>query len=215
MRRRVLLALSGLVAVSGCLEGDDARNDSSDTNSGDDAPTLPIDVRTVDAPGSDAGTEPVPREEQVTFLNFTRLLCPTSEGLIETIGDVNDELEETHDVGSTGDVRFLSAVDPNYGGDPSDGEVADWWDEHGGRWPVGIDDDGDLGEYFEVRELPSVVAIDGDGEVHWRESGGTSSGNMVTGIERALETEPVVDDPETAPDGAGNDSDETTNESDD
>lgn len=207
LRRRTLLAVAGASAVAGCLE-DDADDDSDLDDNGDDgddgdAPdSPPFELRTVEAPGSEAGATTVPREGQVTFLNPTRTLCPTSEGLIETIGDARAEIGSRYDVGPDGDVRFVSMVDPRSGPDPTEEELADWWNEHGGEWPIGIDEDGTINDYYEVNGFPTVLALDADGEVHWRDTGGTGASNMVTGIERALEAEPEAPDPEDAPDDA-------------
>ncbi|MFU8868321.1 TlpA family protein disulfide reductase [Natronococcus sp.] len=201
LNRRVLLAVVGTSAVAGCLEddGEDA-DDDPDTEPDDDPESPPFELRTVDAPGSEAGTTTVPGEGQVTFLNPTRTMCPTSEGLIETIGDARADLESRYDVGPDGDVRFVSMVDPRSGPDPTEEELADWWAEHGGEWTVGIDEDGTINDYYEVRGFPTVIALDADGEVHWEDTGGTGASNMIRGIERALEAEPEAPDPEDADD---------------
>ncbi|WP_394741429.1 TlpA family protein disulfide reductase [Natronococcus roseus] len=204
LRRRTLLAVAGASAVAGCLEDDtedDSDSDGSDDDdNGDEPESPPFELRTVDAPGSQAGTTTVPGEGQVTFLNPTRTLCPTSEGLIETIGDARADLESRYDVGPDGDVRFVSMVDPRSGPDPTEEELADWWVEHGGEWTVGIDEGGTINDYYEVDGFPTVLALDADGEAHWRDTGGTGASNMRRGIERALEAEPDAPDPEDAPD---------------
>lgn len=190
MRRRSLLALIGLTASTGCT--DEESPTDSETDSDEESP--PFEILTVDAPGSEAGTVTIPREEQVTFLNFTRLFCPTSEGLIGTIDDVRGYLESRYDTGPNGDVRVVSAIDGSSGPDPSPAELGDWWAEHGGRWTIGIDEDGTLNDYYEVPGFPTVMAIDGEGTVHWRDTGGTTSENMIEGVEAALEASGVDPD---------------------
>ncbi|MDG5817488.1 TlpA family protein disulfide reductase [Natronococcus sp. A-GB7] len=206
LNRRTLLAVAGASAVAGCLE-DDTADESDSDDSGDDVDdepeSPPFELRTVDAPESEAGTTTVPGEGQVTFLNPTRTLCPTSEGLIETIGDARADLESRYDVGPEGDVRFVSMVDPRSGPDPTEEELADWWEEHGGEWTVGIDENGTINDYYEVRGFPTVLALDADGEVHWRDTGGTGASNMVRGVERALEAESEAPDPEDANESEG------------
>jgi hypothetical protein len=190
LRRRPLLAVLGLAATAGCLDGDSAESNDSDESADadeDESLSLPIEARAVDASGSTAGSVVIPGEAQVTLLNFTRLECPTSEGLIETIGDAIDELDSQYDVGPEGSIRFVSVVNPRSGPDPTDEELSAWWDDQGGRWTVGIDEEGALNDYYEVRGFPTVVALDADGEVHWRNRGSTSSGNIVRGVGRALE----------------------------
>jgi hypothetical protein len=197
MRRRFVLAALGVTGIAGCLDGGSAESDGddeADESSSDDPASLPIDIRTVEAPGSDDGTVTISQGEQVMCLNFTRLQCPTSEGLIGTIGDVRDELGSRYDVDPEGELRFVSIVDPRRGPDPSDDELAAWWEEHGGQWTVGIDEEGALDEYYEIRGLPTVVAIDGEGEVHWQDRGDISSRRIRRGIERAIEAEGAVDE---------------------
>lgn len=202
-----MLAAVGATALAGCLEGDE--DGGADDGSRDDDPEEPpFELRTVDAPGSEDGTATVPGGGQVTFLNPTRTLCPTSEGLIETIGDARAEIDSRYDVGSDGDVRFVSLVDPRSGPDPTPEELADWWIEHGGEWTIGIDEDGAINDYYEVSGFPTVLALDADGEAHWRDTGGTGSSDMVTGIERALEAEPDAASPEDDADAAANESDD-------
>ena len=181
MQRRDLLALTagGLATVSGCL--DDASDPSDDDNDDvDDSP--PFEIVTVDAPGSEAGTVSIPQEGQVMLVNFARTLCPTSEGLLGRIAEANADLED-------GDVEVITVTDGSSGPQPTPSELADWWVEHGGNWTVGIDERGLLNDYYNVRGCPVLVAIDGDGEEHWRNEGGTGAYNMVSGVETALDAQ--------------------------
>ncbi|AGB36400.1 thioredoxin domain-containing protein [Natronococcus occultus] len=206
-RRRRLLAALGTTALAGCLEDDE---DDAEREADHDAESEepPFELRTVDAPGSEDRTAIVPGEDRVTFLNATRLMCPTSEGLIETIADARDELESRDDITLDEDVRFVSLVDPRSGPDPTPEELADWWVEHGGEWTIGIDEDGSINDHYEISGFPTVLALGTDDDVHWRDTGGTGSSNMVTGIERALEAAPDVASPEDDTDGATDESDD-------
>lgn len=208
VKRRPLLALGCTSALVGCLDGggNDGEADGDAAPNGD-AASPPFELRTVDAPGSEDGTATVPGAGQVTFLNPTRTLCPTSEGLIGTIGDARAELESRYEVGPDGDVRFVSLVDPRSGPDPTPAELGEWWVEHGGEWTIGIDEDGSINDHYEVSGFPTVLAVDDSGEAHWRDTGGTGSSNMVDGIERALEAEPETPAPRTEDDGANGSAD--------
>lgn len=238
MNRRELLAGAGASAgtavIAGCLGGpdptDDSDADADDTPDGDDntAPKLPIAVETVDAPGSEAGTMMVPQTDRVLLVNFTRTQCPTSEGFLETLGEARATLESERDAADLADddaVAFLSVTNGTRGPQPSPDELAAWWDEHDGHWPVGIDRDGALNDYYDVAGFPTTVAVDGEGMVHWRRDEPTSARNVVSGIEDALEagsesdagaepeseSEPDADaDAGPASDGEANETDQST-----
>ncbi|MFA9426692.1 TlpA family protein disulfide reductase [Natronorubrum sp. A-ect3] len=180
MRRRELLAATaGISVLAGCLDdGSEPADQLDDTDESDP----PFEIRTVDAPGSEAGTVQIPQAGRVMLLNFTRTRCPTSEGLLSAVGDARDDLRRA-------DVDVISVTDGSAGPQPSPAELADWWREHDGSWTIGIDEDGLLNDYYEIRGFPVVMAIDGAGEVHWRNDGPTAANNMVSGVRTALEAQ--------------------------
>lgn len=181
-RRRVLLATAGIAAtgpLAGCLDGGTDETDGDDPDTESDA-SPPFEVRTVDAPGSEGGTMSVPSDEGLVAVNFSRTNCPTSAGVLPYIGEARSDLTDT-------DVTFLTVVDGSSGPQPSPEELTDWWVEHDGDWPVGVDEDGRLFDYYDVRGVPVVAVIDAAGAVRWRDEGGTTTANIVSGIERALE----------------------------
>lgn len=214
IRRDLLSGVStvGVSALVGCLDdgstpGDDGGADD-EASVGDGGRDLPIEVETIDAPGSEAGTAAVPQPDRVLVVNFTRTLCPTSEGVLSTIGDARTELDDRYDVGDDGTVRFLSVVNPTRGPDPSAAELAEWWDDHDGAWPIGFDHGGGLTAHFEIRSTPTLIAIDGEGEVHWRERNNTTANTIVSGVERAIEA--AFDDRDAGTDAASEDDVEDT-----
>ena len=187
MRRRQFVAAAGLVGVAGCLGDGSEPNDADDGTAGDGALEPPFEVETIDAPGSEAGSVSVPATDRLLVVNFARTRCPTSEGLLAEIDEAADGLAETYDVGTDGVVEFLTATDGTSGPSPSDDELAAWWDDHGGDWPVGTDESGALYDYYDVTGVPALAAIDPEGAVRWREEGATSAPRIVSGVERALE----------------------------
>lgn len=189
-RRELVATVGGAVAVvAGCLDGRTVGDASSDEGDPEEDDEPPFEVSTVDAPGSEAGTVTVPSGDdgRVQFVNFTRTGCPTSAGLIGTIGAARRQLADDHDVGSGGDIRFLSVIDATWGDDPTDAELTEWWAEHDGEWTLGVDEPGTLTDYYEVAGFPTIVVIDGDGDVHWRETDNVPEQSIVSNVGRALE----------------------------
>ncbi|WP_049889344.1 TlpA family protein disulfide reductase [Natronolimnohabitans innermongolicus] len=175
-----------LVALAGCLDddgdGDSEGDDDSDTSEDDT-----LEVTTVDAPGSDAGTVTIPDDGQVQLVNCVRTTCPTSRGMLPRVGEARDRLAETYDVGLDGDVHVLTVIDESSGGSQSADELADWWAEQDGDWTVGVDDEGAVFDRYDVDGTPTTFAVDGAGEVHWRDEQGTTPNNLISGVETALE----------------------------
>ncbi|WP_440772515.1 TlpA family protein disulfide reductase [Natronorubrum sp. DTA28] len=193
-RRSFIAAATPLAVLSGCLDGNESGSSpdgdgstAGEGGTGTDRAEPPFDVTTVDGPGSDAGTVSVPTDGQVQLVNFTRLNCPTSKALLPRVAEARDRLEETVDVGPDGTVHVLSVIDGSVGAQPSATELADWWADQDGDWTIGNDETGALDDHYDVTLRPTTIAIDGTGEVHWGDEGGTTVNTMVNGVETALE----------------------------
>lgn len=199
MNRRDLLAAAGglgLAPLAGCIDdGSGVEEEGEDGDEGEEEPNTdpPFDIPTIDAPGSREGTFTVPKPDRVTVVNFTRTECPTSEGLLERIGNARDQLEGDYELGPDGTVAFLSVTDETRGLDPTPEELAAWWREHDGNWPVGIDENGRLNEYYGVDGFPTVAVLDGAGEVHWRNRGNTRARTIAFNAEEVIEAESLAD----------------------
>lgn len=189
MKRRSFIASSPLLAaLSGCLDDSGTGTGRDETEDGP-----PFDVTAVDAPGSDAGTVSVPTTGQVQLVNFSRTTCPTSRALLSHVGEAKERLQESVDVGPDGTVHVMSVIDRTSGAQPSPSELSDWWADQNGDWTIAIDESGVLFDHHEVTVTPTTIAIDGTGEVHWRDEAGTTTSNMVSGVETALEESDVSD----------------------
>ncbi|ELY70236.1 peroxiredoxin family protein [Natrinema versiforme] len=173
MNRRTLLASTvAMPALVGCLDGG---TDEGETEP--DEPTEPpFEIATIDASGSEAGTVRVPQSGRVMVLNFTRTECPTSRAQLSRIADVKVALaEEGYTVdGDDPEIRFCSITNGTRGPDPSDEELAAWFDENGGNWPIGRDETGVCNEYYEIDGFPTMLTVDGTGAVQWRDRSSTS-----------------------------------------
>lgn len=192
-RRHLLAGTAGLAAIAGCLDG--VRSGGTDENpeatdeADAEAEGPPYEIETIDAPGSEAGTLSLPTPDQVALINFTRQFCPTSAGYLANVGDAYDRLASEFDVGPDGEVVVASVIDWTQGATPSDEELADWWREHDGHWPIAIDRSGALFDAYHDGEFPGTVALGGDGDVRWRDGGGTTASNVVEGVREAVDAE--------------------------
>ncbi|WP_227134757.1 TlpA family protein disulfide reductase [Halorubellus salinus] len=174
MRRRELLgsvAGATTVATAGCsglvgsLAGDD----------GDGAEA--VTVETVDAPGSAAGTTTVPESGRVTFVEFFATTCPICAAQMSVVADAYGQVGD--------DVQFLSVTSEPVGLTVSTDDVAAWWVDHDGRWPVGVDDGVALARRFDATSVPTAVVVGPDGRVTWRHTGRTSAERIVSEIRAA------------------------------
>lgn len=176
MRRREVLAGlgslgtlggAGAITVYGLPSGDDA---------GADEPRhKPIEVTTVEAPGSEPGTLRIPDTGGVTFLEFFATTCSVCK-------DGMPELAAAHDrVGD--DVTFLSVTNESERL-VDDAALREWWREHGGEWTLGRDPTSELVVYYGT-STPTAVVFDADGRVHWESTGRKTADEVVDAIERA------------------------------
>ncbi|WP_139305421.1 TlpA family protein disulfide reductase [Natronorubrum sediminis] len=188
-RRAVVLSVGAiaLTPLSGCLEGTDPGSDGDDDSDDAAREASSDEVETIDATGSTAGTVAVPAAERIQLVNFTRRLCPTSEGLLTEIDDARAELAESESIEADETVDTLSVIDGDSDERPTEEELAEWWDDHDGDWPIGFDDDGSLSDALEIAVRPTTVVLDDAGTVHWRTEGDTSASNLVSAVETALE----------------------------
>lgn len=187
MKRRGLLTTTvGMTALVGCLDGGPEDDDAGDD---DDPAEPPFEIVTIDAPGSEAGTVTVPDASRPMLCNFTRTECPTSRALLSTIAEAKTRLEnEGYAVdGAEPDVRFLSLTDGSRDPSPTDDELAAWFDENDGNWPLGRDESGGSYDYYDIRGYPTMVVIDSTDAIHWRNRSGSSPGNIVSAVTDAIE----------------------------
>ncbi|WP_254863224.1 TlpA family protein disulfide reductase [Halovivax gelatinilyticus] len=175
-RRRVLVSLPA-ITLAGCFSNPVDDSDESES----DVSGPPFEVRTIDAPGSDAGAVSLPESGTVTVCNFTRTACPTSESHLDVIGRAFDRIDDDDRV------RFLSLIE--YGRDPTsdDDAFADWWAEHAGGWPLGIDDDRVAFSHYEIDHTPSTVVLGGDGTVLLDRTGTETPGDIVRAVDEGLD----------------------------
>lgn len=152
MRRRELLAGLGGAAVVG------AGGYVALSSAGGDV--APVEVDLFDAVGSPGGEMTVPVPGQVTVVDLFATTCPPCKPALDALASARPD---------TDDVQFVS-VTGEYLGDASDrtrGDVIEWWEVHGGRWPVGHDAENTLSSRFEATGLPFTAVVDAGGSIVW------------------------------------------------
>ncbi len=176
----------------------DVGGDGGPTPADDDVSDGPVEVETIDARGSEAGTVAVPAD-RVTVVSFFVTGCGQCQAHMPHLAEARQELRE--DYGS--DVRFLSVTYQSLGKMPPD-ELRDWWTAHDGNWAVGYDPDSTLAASYGVVGYPVTVVVDADGENRWQEKGIVDPETIVEAAE------PVLDARRAAPTGNETADDEST-----
>ena len=189
MRRRDVLAGlgsagvvvgGGAIAAFGLPSAGDVAGDGTD-DGGDSSPPDPLEIRTIDAPGSEAGTVLVPAPDRPTFVDLFGTWCPPCIDQMPALAEANERIGD--------EVLFVSVTNESIGEDRAitEQELVDWWTEHDGNWLLGHDPTAELTERYLQGGYPSAVAIDADGRVQWGDDGVKTADELVAGIERAIE----------------------------
>jgi len=176
MRRREMLAglaAAGVVGGSAVIAGRNALD-------GANGPAIQRhEIETIDAPGSDPGTAQIPDPDRPTVVKFFATWCTVCQSMMEPTGEVYDRLG--------GDIRFLSVTNEPVGDTVTRADVAAWWDEHDGRWTVGLDRGLELTAALDASEVPYTFVIDSEGIVQWADSGYKSADELSAAITAAVE----------------------------
>lgn len=174
MRRRDLLrTLPAAVATvtAGCNSLDAMTSD-------EDAEREAITVETLDAPGSQAGTATVPADE-VSFVEFFATTCSVCAAQMSTLAEAYRRAGD--------EVQFLSVTSEPVGYTVTKGDVASWWEDHGGAWPVAVDDGTALSQRYDATSVPKAVVVRPDGTVAWSHTGPVEAADIVDAIREATE----------------------------
>lgn len=179
------------------FEDDEDSEPTTDENESDDGP---IDVETIDARGSDAGTLTVPSDD-VTVLMFFVNACGNCQAQVSRLAEARAQLQDEY----PDEVTFLS-VTYDSREQISPDELRDWWTTNGGDGFVSYDASDLMREYSAVG-YPVTIVVDADGEAHWRDTGVTAASSLVSAVESVLEAESDGED-EQDDTGAEDDADD-------
>lgn len=172
-----VLAGAGTLAVYGIPSGGDPDDSRAEPRHD------PIEIETVEATGSEAGSQLVPADGEVTFVDLFATTCDICKDQMPALGDAADRVG--------GEVTFISITNERES-QVTDAELAEWWDEYDGRWTVGRDPTSELVVHYGT-STPIAVLFDSEGRVQWEESGRKTSDEIVSKIEEVLESDAGVE----------------------
>lgn len=175
MRRRDLLVGAGSLAVvgGGAAVAFDA------IGSDDETVVEEIELETIDAPGSAAGTATVPERGTVTFVELFATWCTICQSMMPELAAVHASVGE--------DVQYVSVTNEPLGNTVTREDVTEWWTEHGGEWTVAADPELELTRALDASGVPYAFVLDEENRVVWRHRGRSSAEELKAQIRSALE----------------------------
>jgi thiol-disulfide isomerase/thioredoxin len=168
-RRQVVAGAGGLVLTGGAAWLAFGRGPTSD---------FAVTVDTLDAPGSEAGTQRLPVPGTVTLLDLFATWCLPCKAQMRSLRPVHDEYGD--------EVAFVSVTNEQFGGGLTRDDVADWWREHDGNWTLGHDPASVVHQQVNWTGLPYLVLTDAAGQVVWSHAGVASEARLREEIDAAL-----------------------------
>lgn len=173
-RREVLAGAAGLAVLGG-----GAAVTLGEVNPFEDESAVdPLELETIDAPGSEAGTALVPERGRVTFLELFATWCHVCERTMEPLAAVHEAVGD--------DVQFVSVTNEPVGNTVERSDVADWWAAHGGNWPVALDTDLELTKRLDASGVPYAFVLDEANVVAWSGRGYKSADELRAPIRDAV-----------------------------
>lgn len=137
-----------------------------------------VAVETVEAPGSDGELVRVPGDAPATLVEFFVTGCGNCQAQMPRLAEARERIDD--------EVQFLSVTYQAPDAVPP-ADLADWWDRHGGTWPVGYDPTPGLASQYGVVGYPVAMVVDGDGENRWQEIGVKEPEAFVDAVESVLD----------------------------
>ncbi|MFA9518282.1 TlpA family protein disulfide reductase [Halopenitus sp. H-Gu1] len=170
-RREVLIGGASLfVAGGGALVATGAGRD--------DATSIePVEIETLDAPGSESGTTFVPEPGRVTYLEVFATWCSVCRSMMPRIASVHGTFGE--------EIQFASVTNEPIGNTTARADVVDWWDRNDGAWTVGIDDELVLTERLDASGVPYSFVIDAENRITWSHRGAIEASTIEARIRDA------------------------------
>jgi len=155
-RRRLLAGVAG-IGVVGAGWGVSAGALSTDTlSAAEEHDSLNDAVETIDAPGSTAGEQSIPADGPLV-VDVMSVTCSVCEDSMPALVEAYEQYGET--------VSFLSVSTDPVGFSVEKSTLAEWWADHDGQWPLGIDPQLSVTQALSVSAVPTTVLIDAEGRI--------------------------------------------------
>jgi Thiol-disulfide isomerase and thioredoxins len=191
MRRRGILKAAGGVVLTGgsvivlqrgvpTLSSTETQSDTSGGSSGtiNSKTTLPIQLSTLRNGESTEGTIQIPTAGMPTIIDLFATWCTPCQTQIDALSTVYDKYNDQ--------VRFVSVTNERIGGTLTRADIRSWWDEHDGKWSVGLDPQSRLMSVLGAQGLPYIALTDTTGDIQWEDAGVTSVSTLQNKLDAIL-----------------------------
>jgi len=189
-RRAVLKATGGIVLTGGSVmilqrgiptlnptetQSDTTSESSEAVNS---KTTFPIQLSTLGVEGSTERTVRVPTAGMPTVIDLFATWCTPCQAQMDALSTVYSKYNDQ--------VGFISVTNERIGGTLTRADIRSWWNEHDGRWSVGLDPKSKLMNILGAQGLPYLAITDTTGEIQWEDTGMTSASTLQRELDAVL-----------------------------
>jgi thiol-disulfide isomerase/thioredoxin len=177
-RRDLLRAGAGAaaVALAGCSSASPAgTSGDTSTPAGTATGTPAGTIDTLAVAGSPGERLPVQPAGRVALLDFFATWCAPCKPQMAELRAIGERFPAVH---------LLSITWEN-----DRDLVASFWREYDGTWPVAMDPEIRTGERYGIRNLPTLLVLDPDGEEVWRHVGLSGADTIAAKLRAAGATE--------------------------
>ncbi|WP_115862848.1 TlpA family protein disulfide reductase [Halorussus litoreus] len=174
MNRRRFLTAAGGLGLTGASAWVLRNGLGSDADS-----AFPMQVDTMDAPGSEAGRARVPASDTVTILDLFATWCSPCVEQMDALEAVRQSYGD--------DVTTISVTNERLGGSLTKSDVREWWRDNDGAWTLGLDPDSELMSALGAGGIPHVAVFDADGSIRWQETSLSDAETIGERVDAALD----------------------------
>ena len=143
----------------------------------------PVELQTIDAPGSEAGTTTVPERGTVSVVKFFATWCSTCSAMMPEARAAHEEIGD--------EANFVSVTYEPLGHSVTRSDVADWWRDHegapGDAHVLDRPHDAEfvLTDALGVAGVPTTAVLDEQNRVVLNDGGYKTEEDFVEAVEKA------------------------------